>query len=71
MYLSIMHFKWMTDNTAVKGETTFTAGSYARLAIKLVITAGYSARRVSHRYELAVIRITTGYLKTLQLLVNW
>jgi len=64
MYLSVMHFKWTMDDTAVKGETAFTAGSYARPAVKPVITAGYSAGRGSRMYEPVVIRISTSYLKT-------
>jgi hypothetical protein len=52
------------DDTAVKDEILFTAGSYAELVAKTVITAGYSSRRDPTGHEPTVIRITAGYLKT-------
>ena len=54
-----------SDDMTAKGKIAFTARSYVGPAVKPVITAGYSARRGSHRYEPAVIRITAGYLKTI------
>ena len=42
----------------------FTAGSYAEPAAKAFITTDYSARRDPTGHKPAVIRITTGYLKT-------
>ena len=53
------------DDTAVKDEIMFTAGSYAEPAAKTFITAGYSARRGPMGHEPSVIRITAGYLKTI------
>ena len=52
------------NDTAVKVEIVFTAGSYAEPAAKAFITAGYSARRGPIGYKPAVIRISAGYLKT-------
>jgi len=53
------------DDTAVKGEILFTAGSYTEPIVKATITAGYSARRGPISHKPMVIRITAGYLKTI------
>jgi len=49
----------------MKDDILLTTGSYAELAAKAFITAGYSARRRPIGHKLAVIRITAGYLKTI------
>jgi hypothetical protein len=52
------------DDTTAMPDTLFTIGSYAELAAKTFITASYLARRGSIGHKPVVIRITTGYLKT-------
>jgi hypothetical protein len=52
------------DDTAAKDRIGFTAGSYARPAVKQTITAGWAARMDPLGNGTAVIRITAGYSKT-------
>jgi hypothetical protein len=54
----------LADDTATKDEILFTAGSYVEPAAKTFITIDYSARRDPTGHKPAVIRISTGYLKT-------
>ena len=54
-----------TYDTVEMTGILFTAESYAEPVVKAFITAGYSARRGSIGHKPAVIRITTGYLKTI------
>jgi hypothetical protein len=52
------------DDTASKDEIMFTAGSYAEPVAKTFIAAGYSGKMDPIGHELALIRITANYLKT-------
>jgi hypothetical protein len=50
---------------AVKVEAPITAGSYARPAMKALITIGFSAGRGPRGHDLMVMWITTGYHRTI------
>jgi hypothetical protein len=45
----------------MKVDAPITAGSYARPAVKALITIGFSAGRSPRGHELMVMWITTGY----------
>ena len=51
-------------DTVVKPGILFTVGSYTEPVAKAFITINYSARRGPIGHKSVVIRIITGYLKT-------